>query len=116
MQISFSDVIKRQTFFFFLLRLGASASSNSAYHGYPEVWILRYPADTYHNMPSPGFKPMTLWLRVQRGSTFGHGTPLHIVDTGRLCRTEFSKCIDDKTDHNFLTAGNFFMKYSVLLL
>jgi hypothetical protein len=25
------------------------------------------------------------------------------------------KCID-KTDHNFLTAGNFFMKYSDLLL
>jgi hypothetical protein len=27
--------------YFFLLRLGASSASNSAYHGYPELWILR---------------------------------------------------------------------------
>jgi hypothetical protein len=29
---------------FFLLRLGVHAASNSAYSGYPELWILRYPA------------------------------------------------------------------------
>jgi hypothetical protein len=33
---------------FFLLRLGASAASNSAYHDYPELWTLRYPAHRYH--------------------------------------------------------------------
>jgi hypothetical protein len=46
----------------FLLRLGVSAASNSAYHGYPELLILRYPAHRYHDVPSPGFEPMTLWL------------------------------------------------------
>jgi hypothetical protein len=38
-----------------------------------------------------------------------------VIKWGRLCSTEFSNCID-KTDHNFVTAGNLFMKYSVLLL
>jgi hypothetical protein len=48
----------------FLLRLGANAASNSAYHGYPELWILRYPAHRYHAVLSPWFEPTTLWLRV----------------------------------------------------
>jgi hypothetical protein len=52
--------------FFFLLRLGIRAASNSAYSGYPELWILRYPAHRYHAVPSPGFEPTTLWLRVRR--------------------------------------------------
>jgi hypothetical protein len=38
-----------------------------------------------------------------------------VIKWGKLCSTEFSKCID-KTDHNFLTAGNFFMKYTVLIV
>jgi hypothetical protein len=40
-----------------------------------------------------------------------------VIKWGRLCSTgtEFRKCID-KTDHNYLTAGNVFMKYGVLLL
>jgi hypothetical protein len=37
---------------------------NSAYYGYPELWIIRYPAHRYHAVPSPGFEPTTLWLRV----------------------------------------------------
>jgi hypothetical protein len=41
---------------------------NSAYSGYPELWILRYPAHRYHAVPSPGFEPTTLWLRVRRPS------------------------------------------------
>jgi hypothetical protein len=42
------------------------AASNSAYYGYPtELWILRYPAHRYHAVPSPGFKPTTVWLRVR---------------------------------------------------
>jgi hypothetical protein len=40
-------------------------ASNSAYYGYPELWILRYPAHRYHAVPWPGFEPMTLWLRVR---------------------------------------------------
>jgi hypothetical protein len=30
------------------------------------LWILRYRAQKYHAMPSPGFGPTTLWLRVRR--------------------------------------------------
>jgi hypothetical protein len=41
------------------------AASNSAYNGYPKLWILRYPAHRYHAVPSPGFEPTTLWLRVR---------------------------------------------------
>jgi hypothetical protein len=41
----FSLILK--IFFFFLLRLGVRAASNSAYSGYPELWILRYPAHRY---------------------------------------------------------------------
>jgi hypothetical protein len=41
------------------------AASNSVYSGYPELWILRYPAHRYHAMPLPGFEPTTLWLRVR---------------------------------------------------
>jgi hypothetical protein len=31
----------------FLLRLGVCAAGNSAYSGYPVLWILRYPAHRY---------------------------------------------------------------------
>jgi hypothetical protein len=34
--------------------------------GYPEMWILRYPAHRYRTVPLPGFEPTTLWLRVRR--------------------------------------------------
>jgi hypothetical protein len=51
-------------FFFFTEVRGAT--SNSAYYGYPEVWILRYPAHRYHAVPWPGFEPTTRWLRVRR--------------------------------------------------
>jgi hypothetical protein len=62
------------------------AASNTAYYGYPELWILRYPAHRYHAVPSPGFEPTTLWLRVRRprrsnsesrlGSHYTVGLPL----------------------------------------
>jgi hypothetical protein len=32
----------------------------------PRAVDLRHPAHRYHAVPSPGFKPTTLWLRVQR--------------------------------------------------
>jgi hypothetical protein len=51
---------------FFLLRLGVRAASNSAYSGYPELWILRYPAHRYRAVNPPGFEPTTLWSRVRR--------------------------------------------------
>jgi hypothetical protein len=54
------DNIKHR-FFFNEVR---GAASNSAYYGYPELWILRYPAHRYHAVPLPGFEPTTLWLRV----------------------------------------------------
>jgi hypothetical protein len=44
--------------------LGVRAASNS-YSGYPELWILRYPAHRYHTVPVPEFEPTTLWLRVR---------------------------------------------------
>jgi hypothetical protein len=31
----------------------------------PRAVDLRYPAHRYHAVPSPGFEPMTLWLRVR---------------------------------------------------
>jgi hypothetical protein len=52
-------------FYFFLLRLGVRAASNSAYSGYPKLWILRYPAHRYRAVSSSGFEPTTLWLRVR---------------------------------------------------
>jgi hypothetical protein len=51
------------------------AASNSAYYGYPNLWILRYPAHRYHAVPSPGLKPTTLWLwgQLPNGTyPFGH--------------------------------------------
>jgi hypothetical protein len=53
-------------YFIFLLRLGVRAASNSAYSGYPELWILRYSAHRYHAVLSPGFEHTTLWFRVRR--------------------------------------------------
>jgi hypothetical protein len=52
-------------FFFFFTEVRGTcifAASNSAYSGYPELWILRYPAHRYHAVPSPGFEPTTLWF------------------------------------------------------
>jgi hypothetical protein len=53
------DALNKVRLSFFLLRLGVRAASNSAYSGYPELWILRYPAHRYRAVPS-------LWLRVRR--------------------------------------------------
>jgi hypothetical protein len=61
----------------FLLRLGVRAASNYAHSGYLELWILRYPAHGYHALPSPGFEPTTLWLRVRRSNH--SATTLHIT-------------------------------------
>jgi hypothetical protein len=55
-------------FFFFFFIEFRDAESISAYYGYPKLWILRYPAHRYHAVPSPGFEPTTLWLRVTFGS------------------------------------------------
>jgi hypothetical protein len=35
-------------FFFFFFNEVRDAASNSAYYGYPKLWILRYPAHRYH--------------------------------------------------------------------
>jgi hypothetical protein len=60
--------------FVLILWTGVRAASNSAYSGYPELWILRYPAHRYHAVPSPGgFEPTTLWLRVRRPN---HSAPV----------------------------------------
>jgi hypothetical protein len=59
-------VLTRKEVLLFLLRLGVRAASNFVYSGYPELWILRYPAHRYCVVPSPGFEPTTLWLRVRR--------------------------------------------------
>jgi hypothetical protein len=48
--------LKSFNFFFFF----------TAYSDYPELWILRYPAHRYRAVPSPGFEPTTLWLKVRR--------------------------------------------------
>jgi hypothetical protein len=66
------------------------AASNSAYYGYPELWILRYPAQRYHAVPSPGFKPRTLWLRVRHTTTNHSATTIHLnkiifLDKQRKC-------------------------------
>jgi hypothetical protein len=45
--------------------------------GYPELWILKYPAHRYHAVPLPGFEPTTLWLRVRRPNH--SATTLHKV-------------------------------------
>jgi hypothetical protein len=61
-----SPTIYRKWYLLLLLRLGVRGASNSAYSGYPELWILRYPAHRYHAVPSPRFEPTTLWFRVRR--------------------------------------------------
>jgi hypothetical protein len=64
--------VKRLMFPGFLFCEVRSAASNSACYGYPELWILRYPPHRYHTVPSPGFEPTTLWLRVLTSLPFGH--------------------------------------------
>jgi hypothetical protein len=64
-------------YIFFLEVWGAT--SNSAYYGHPELWILRYPAHRYHAVPSPRFKLTTLWLRVRH--------PNHSATTLRSTKT-----------------------------
>jgi hypothetical protein len=60
----------RCQFFFNEVR---DAASNSAYYGYPKLWILRYPAHRYH----AGIRtPTTLWLRVRRPNH--SATTLHV--------------------------------------
>jgi hypothetical protein len=51
-------------FFFFLLTL-RGAASNFCLLWLPRAVDLRYPAHRYHAVPSPGFEPTTLWLRVR---------------------------------------------------
>jgi hypothetical protein len=69
-------------FFCFFIEI-RGAASNSVYYGYPEQWILRYPAHRYHAVPSPGFEPTTLWLRVRHPNH--SATTLHIdVGSKRL--------------------------------
>jgi hypothetical protein len=71
-------------YFFFLLRSGVRAASNSAYSGYPELWILRYPAHRYHAVPLQGFEPTSLWLRVRRpnhSATTLHNGDYYMMDS-----------------------------------
>jgi hypothetical protein len=56
-------------------------TSNSAYYSYSKLWILRYPGHRYHTVPSPGFEPTTLWLRVRHpnhSATMHHAQQLEI--------------------------------------
>jgi hypothetical protein len=48
---------------FFLLTLGYRKQFCLLW--LPRAVDLRYPAHRYHAVPSPGFKPTTLWLRVR---------------------------------------------------
>jgi hypothetical protein len=59
----------------FFTEVKGTASNYSAYYGYPELWILRYPAHRHQAVPSPGFELTTLWLRVRRSTPRGaiHG-------------------------------------------
>jgi hypothetical protein len=41
----------QQHLFFFVFNDVRDAASNSVYYGYPELWILRYPAHRYHAVP-----------------------------------------------------------------
>jgi hypothetical protein len=52
---------------------------------YPELWILRYPVHRYHAVPSPGFEPTILWLKVRRPNH--SATTLHIK-TSDMTRTQ----------------------------
>jgi hypothetical protein len=38
----------------------------------PELWILRYPAQRYHVVPSPGFEPTTLLVVSPTSKPFDH--------------------------------------------
>jgi hypothetical protein len=51
-------------FFFFVTEDIGVPQAILLINGYPELWILRYPAHRYHAVPSPGFEPTTQ-LRVQ---------------------------------------------------
>jgi hypothetical protein len=52
-QSEMGNGIQKSAIFFFLLRLGLRAASNSAYSGYPELWIIRYPAHRYIRTHDP---------------------------------------------------------------
>jgi hypothetical protein len=58
-------MLDQQFFCFFLLLFFFTefrgAASNSAYYGYPELWILRYFAQRYHAVPSPA-----VWLFLRK--------------------------------------------------
>jgi hypothetical protein len=63
----FDDVFSTSSSFFVLQGLGVRATSNYAYSGYPELWILRYPAHRCHagirthdplvDSPTPTIRP-----------------------------------------------------------
>jgi hypothetical protein len=55
-----TNLCKNLLILFFFFTEVRGAASNSAYYGYPELWILRYPAQRYHAVPSSGFEPTTL--------------------------------------------------------
>jgi hypothetical protein len=74
-----ADELKRTVKFIvgFFTEVRGTCRKQFCLFGYPELWILRYPAHRYHAVPSPGFEPTTLWLRVRRPnhSPFGHDAP-----------------------------------------
>jgi hypothetical protein len=72
---------------FFFFNEVRDAASNSAYYGYPKLWILRYPAHRYHAVPTPGFEPTTLWLRVPRRPNHS-ATTLHDSRFKKFCFLE----------------------------
>jgi hypothetical protein len=37
----------------FFTEVRGAASNSAYYYGYPELWILRYPAHRYHAVPTP---------------------------------------------------------------
>jgi hypothetical protein len=59
-----------QWFFFIFFYWGRGVASNTAYYGYPKLWILRYPAQRYHaylrrnsNPPPSGWESDVLTFR-----------------------------------------------------
>jgi hypothetical protein len=84
-KVSCSQILRRA--FAGTLWLRVRHPNHSAYHGYPELWILRYPAHRYHAVSSPGFEPIR---------PFGWESHVlsHTATTLHKCRLERQLTID----------------------
>jgi hypothetical protein len=89
-----------------------SAASNSAYSGYPELWIWRYPAHRYRAVHSPRTLCWESWRPNHSATTEGFNIPscaLHLHDvraaTWRTSCTQILRDMCARFTHRMHDAG-----------